>query len=337
MNNKYKASTWVIFAFFVAATVAIYVFSGYIFGDNSVFARQISDNVFLNTVYGSVPAILKSVQIFTIAWVISHFLRAILYKWLSKTNRGATIVKLINNFIKYLVVIIAFFMILGAWGVDTRTLIASAGILSLIIGLGAQSLISDIIAGVFIVFEGEFQVGDIVIVDGWRGTVDEIGIRSTKIIDWQGNIKIVNNSSTIINQSKELSVTTCVVGVSYNEALPKVELIIKNNIEKIRAAIPEIVEGPFYKGVDSLGESSVNLLFIATVKESDYYVVQRALNREIKMVFDENGINIPFPQITINQPETFDKTTDKKTEKTAREFAAEQREISKTMENVNNG
>ena len=130
MNNKYKASTWVIFAFFVAATVAIYVFSGYIFGDNSVFARQISDNVFLNTVYGSVPAILKSVQIFTIAWVISHFLRAILYKWLSKTNRGATIVKLINNFIKYLVVIIAFFMILGAWGVDTRTLIASAGIFS---------------------------------------------------------------------------------------------------------------------------------------------------------------------------------------------------------------
>ena len=157
MNNKYKVSTWIIFGLCVAATVAIYVLSGYIFGQNSVFDTAISENVFLNTVYASIPAILRSVQIFTIAWAISHFLRAILYKWLSKTNRGATIVKLINNFIKYLVVIIAFFLILGAWGVDTRTLIASAGILSLIIGLGAQSLISDIIAGVFIVFEVNFR------------------------------------------------------------------------------------------------------------------------------------------------------------------------------------
>ncbi|MBO4262228.1 MAG: mechanosensitive ion channel family protein [Clostridia bacterium] len=336
-NKKPKLSTIIILSVLAAITIVIYVLSGYIFGETSVFNRQLTGNVFVNTLYQKIPALLKSIQIVTIAWLISWGSRCLLYKWLSKTNRGATIVKLINNFIKYIVAIIAIFLILGAWGVDTRTLIASAGILSLIIGLGAQSLISDIIAGVFIVFEGEFQVGDIVIIDGWRGTVDEIGIRATKIIDWQGNIKIVNNSeiSTVINQSKELSVTTCVVGVSYKESIPKVELVIKNNLEKIRAAIPEIVEGPYYKGVDSLADSSVNLLFVATVKEGDYYAVKRALNREIKMIFDENNITIPFPQVTVNPPDEADGEVEAKDIRKAQKFAEQQRDVSKTMENIN--
>ena len=149
--------------------------------------------------------------------------------------------------------------------------------------------------------------------------------------------KIINNSaiSSIINQSKELSVTTCVVAVDYRESIPRVELIIKNNIERIRAAIPEIVDGPYYKGVDSLGDSSVNLLFVATVKENDYYVVQRALNREIKLIFDENDVSIPFPQVTINNPENFDKKATKAESQKANDFATEQRTKSKNMEDTN--
>ena len=336
-KKKFNVGAFVAMLVLLAATVAIYVFSGKIFGEESVFNKTISTNTFVSTLYNKIPALLRTVQIIAIAWLLIWGLRIILKGLLSKSNRGATIAKLVNNFLKYLIAIIAFLMILSAWGVDTRTLVASAGILSLIIGLGAQSLISDIIAGIFIVFEGEFQVGDIVIIDGWRGTVDEIGIRSTKVIDWQGNIKIVNNSeiSTVINQSKELSVTTCEVGICYQESIPKVELIIKNNLDKIKEAIPEIVEGPYYKGVNSLAESSVNLLFIATVKESDYYVVQRALNREIKMMFDRNGISIPFPQVTINQPDKPSDTVSAHDEKKARTFNAEQREISKTMEDIN--
>ena len=319
-------------------TIAIIVLSPQIYGEGSVFNKAISNNSFLNTLYQKIPALLSTIQIITIAWLINLLQRVVLRKLLSRSKRGVTVVKLLNSFIKYLIVIIAIMLILNAWGVDTATLLASAGILSLVIGLGAQSLISDIIAGIFIVFEGEYQVGDIVIIDSWRGTVDEIGIRTTKIIDWQGNIKIINNSqiSSIINQSKELSVTTCVVGIDYREPIAKVELLIKNNIDRIRSAIPEIVEGPFYKGVDSLGESSVNLLFIATVKESDYYVVQRALNREIKILFDENDINIPFPQVTINYPNETDSEVSSKEKAKASRFAKEQRTISKSMEDTNN-
>ena len=336
-KKKINWGTLISLLVMCAVTIIIIVLSPHIFGEESVFNRAITGNTFINALYNKIPAMLATIQIITIAWLINILQRAILVKILARSKRRVTIVKLLSSFIKYLIVFVAIMLVLNAWGVDTATLLASAGILSLIIGLGAQSLISDIIAGIFIVFEGEYQVGDIVIIDGWRGTVDEIGIRTTKIIDWQGNIKIINNSSiaSIINQSKELSVTTCVVGIDYREPIAKVELLIKNNIERIRSAIPEIVDGPYYKGVDSLGESSVNLLFIATVKEADYYVVQRALNREIKMLFDENGVCIPFPQVTINEPGVIDSASSAHDKKKAQEFAAEQRTISKEMEDTN--
>ena len=336
-EKKFKKSTIITLSILTAITITIYALSQFIFGAGSVFNRQFTSNTFINTFMHKIPAMLKSIQIVTIFWLLTILIRFLLNKLLARSNRSATIVKLLNSFIKYLLAIIAIMLILSAWGVDAGTLLASAGILSLVIGLGAQSLIADIIAGMFIVFEGEFQVGDIVIIDGWRGTVDEIGIRTTKVIDWQGNIKIINNSqiASIINQSKELSVTTCVVAIDYRESIERVELIIKNNIERIKKAIPEIVDGPFYKGVDSLGDSSVNLLFIATVKESDYYVVQRALNREIKLIFDENNVSIPFPQVTLNQPEDFDKKNKNVDKKQANDFAKKQSKAAKHYEDTN--
>ena len=336
-KKKLNLKLIITLSILTVATITIFGLSQFLFGENSVFNKSVSANTFIDWCYHKVPAIFRTIQIVTIAWLLSLGGRYLLTKSFSKSNRSKTIIKLVNNFIKYLIAIVAILLILAAWGVDARTLIAGAGILSLVVGLGAQSLISDIIAGIFIVFEGEFQVGDIVIIDGWRGTVDEIGIRTTKIIDWQGNIKIVNNSniSSIINQSKELSVTTCVVAIDYRESIPRVELVIKNNIDRIKKAIPEIVDGPFYKGVDSLGDSSVNLLFIATVKESDYYVVQRALNREIKLIFDENNVSIPFPQITINNPEEFESKLTEKEEKQARDFAKTQSNASKNFEDTN--
>jgi len=337
LKNTINIPALVVLCLLLAATIVIFVFSEPIFGANSVFKTAISSNTFVNKLFGWIPSVLRSVQIIAIAWALIWALRAILHKLLSKNNRSLTIVKLVNNFLKYLIAIIALFLVLSAWGVNTTTLLASAGILSLIIGLGAQSLISDILAGFFIVFEDEFRVGDIVIIDGWRGTVDEIGIRATKIIDWQGNVKIVNNSeiATIINQSKELSVTTCVVSIGYEESIPRVELIIRNNIERIRDAIPQIVDGPYYKGVDKLNASSVDLLLVATVKESDYFIVQRALNREIKLIFDENNVTIPFPQVTVSYAQEGGNTVTAREAKQADQFATEQREASKRLEDSN--
>ena len=319
----------------VAVCVLSAIFSTQLFSEQSIFNSNPSGNDTIDLFYHKIPSIIRTIEIITVAYLINWILKAIFSKLFSKNKRGVTIIKLITSFIKYLIAIVAILLILSAFGVNTRTLLASAGILGLVIGLGAQSLIADIIAGLFIVFEGDFEVGDIVVVDNWRGTVQEIGIRTTKIIDWSGNIKIVNNShiSTIINQTKELSIATAYIGIEYGQSIIEVENIIKDNLDRIKNAIPEIIDGPFYKGVDELADSSVNLLFMAKCKEEDIYGVKRALNRELKLIFDENNINVPFPQVTISKLDESKSNKDKQaSKKEVEDFVREQRELSKDLE-----
>ncbi len=320
-----------------AVTVAAFVFTNQLFGEDSVFNKAVSGNNFVNLLYQKIPALIRSVQIVTIAVLLSLLLRFIMRKGFARSNRAKTIVNLLESFVKWVIAIVAIMMVLHAWGVDTATLLASAGILTLIVGLGAESLVADIVAGIFMVFEGEFQVGDIVIINDWRGTVQEIGIRTTKIVDAGGNINIVNNSqiTTVVNQTQQISQASVTVGVKYGESLPRVEIVIRDNLETIKEHIPAIIEGPYYKGVSALGASSVDLLFIAKCREEDIFQVQRDMNRELKLLFDANNIGIPFPQVVVNQPATFNTKTTKRMETGARDFVEEQKEQSKGIEEEN--
>ena len=318
-------------------TILFLIFQRDLTGEGSVFNKEICDIPIVNTVYQYIPKILECIAIGFLAFVIIKVVQYIVEKAFSHSKGGITAAKLFSSFAKYVIAVIALIMMLSALGVNTTALVASVGIIALIIGLGAQSLIADVIAGLFIVFEGEYKVGDIIVIDGWRGTVLEIGIRSTRIVDAGGNVKIINNSSihAVINQTKQLSVAKAYIGIEYGESLQRVELVIKNNLDTIKKNIPQIVEGPFYKGVDALGESSVDLLFMANCKEEDIYIVQRAMNRELKLLFDQNNINIPFPQVVVNEPVAFeDVSLTKKDEKNAAKFVAEQQEKSKDMEEI---
>ena len=300
----------------------------------SIGADNIKVPLFRYLYEHAIPNILRTFQIAAIATTFAiglHYLAKIVFVG----KKAKTVSRLVLSFIKWVIFLCALFFTLDAWGADTTTLLASAGVLTLIIGLGSQSLIADILAGIFIVFEGEFQVGDIVIIDSWRGEVQEIGMRTTKLVDAGGNIKIVNNSEikTIINQTQELSVAKTYVSVSYNARIEKIEAVISDNIAKVREKIPAILEGPYYKGVAELGESGVSLLFIAKCKEDDIYQVQRDLNREIKIMFDDNNVEIPFNQVVVHMEE--DKNKDIKLTKTdvkkAESFNEEQKELSKDI------
>ncbi|MDV9527855.1 mechanosensitive ion channel, partial [Clostridioides difficile] len=192
---------------------------------------------------------------------------------LSKTfgARGETVCRLLRSFTKYFSVIAMLYFCLALIGVDTKTLLASAGILTLVVGLGAKTLVSDILAGLFIIFEGEFRVGDIVTIGDWRGTVLEIGIRTTKIEDPSKNIKIISNSevSGVINMTRQYSYSWADVGIEYGESLERVENILEKEFPNIRKRLPNIIEGPFYKGVIELGESSVVVRVMVLCTESD--------------------------------------------------------------------
>ena len=165
-------------------------------------------------------------SLFAIAIIISlcKLVRISLKKIMEKSNRAKTVVTLIDGLVKYSCALAIVFIVLSAVGVDTSAIWASVGILTLIIGLGCQSLITDIVAGLFLVAENEYNVGEIIVVDGFRGTVKEIGIRSTKILDAAGNIKIINNSDikNIVNLSRELSLAVCDCGIDYSDSIERV-------------------------------------------------------------------------------------------------------------------
>lgn len=241
--------------------------------------------------------------------VIAVLLRK-LFMLIARTSsqRAETVGRLMCVVIKYAAVIFCIFKGLSIFGVETSTLMTSAGLLSLIIGLGAQSLIGDLIAGLFIVFEGEFRVGDIVTIDGWRGTVMEIGLRTTKLEDFTHNVKVLNNSKIVgvINMTQKYSVAICDVGVEYGESIERVEKVLKRELPLLKNLIPEIEREPQYLGITNFGESSVDIRITAECPEYERAKVERALRREIKLIFDRNNIGIPFPQVVINQPDDFD-------------------------------
>jgi len=330
-----KIVWWIIYGVLAVGTILGFVFFQDIWGPGSFFDQVFSANPVIQYICQDLfRNVLRTIQIIVIA-IALWYLLALLAKITIKSKKGLTIAKLILNFLRWVIAIATLFMILGAWGADTVFMLASAGVVTLIIGLGSQALVADILAGIFIVFEGSFQVGDIVIIDEWRGEVREIGIRTTRLVDAGGNIKIINNSDirSIINQTQELSVAKCYVSTSYSERIENIEKVISENLDKIKERIPAIIEGPFYKGVATLGESSVDLLFVAKCKEDDIYQVQRDLNREIKIMFDENNISIPFPQITVS----YDKETDTskvsdKVKNEVEQFVDEQKALSKEID-----
>lgn len=265
--------------------------------------------------------------------VSALFRKVLMYLAENMNAKGETICRIIDNFVKFAVFIGLSYYCLNILGVDVKTLVASAGILTLIVGLGANSLVSDILAGLFIVFEGEFQVGDIVTIDGFRGTVIEIGIRTTKVKEGAGNVKVFSNRNvnSVLNMTKDYSVVACTMSMEYGEDLIYVEKVLSKELNKIAHRLPTIKEGPFYKGVSALGDNSVDILIIAKCAEADRIQLDRDLRREMKMVFDKYNINIPFPQVVVNEPATDFHHITKYDEVRVQRFLEEQRELTKNM------
>ena len=216
--------------------------------------------------------------------------------------RVETVCLLLRNSLKYICVIIFIYYGLAQFGVDTKTLLASAGILSLMISFGAKDLVSDIIAGFFIIIEGSYKVGDFISVNGWIGTVVEIGLRTTRV-RFYSDTKIFNNSTMrdLINSDGEVARMVLSMPIGYDADLEAVEKILEEELPKLKDVIPGLVKPPMYEGVDSF-EASCVLLRITIFMETPYrYSAFRALKREVKLIFDRRGIKVPFNQIVVHE------------------------------------
>ncbi len=279
-------------------------------------------------------AVTASIMFACVAMTAATLIKRLLLLLASTLDtRGETVCRLLGSFIKYATIIGMVYYCLALLGVDTTTLLASAGILSIAISLGAKELVSDILSGLFIIFEGDFRVGDIIEVGKWSGTVVEIGVRTTKVMNGSQNIKVIRNSnvSDIVNMTKKTSSTWIDIGIEYSESLERVENILAEELPKMKESIPGIISGPFYKGVVALGDSSVDIRIMAQCLEKNRSQVERDLNRAVKLLFDHYDIGIPFPQLVVNEP--IEKKTATLSERDAADkFAREQREASQDME-----
>lgn len=240
----------------------------------------------------------------------------------AKNKKAATAFSLIHSLLKWVIYIALVFRILTIWGVDVSAIVAGLGILGLVLGLAFNSLIKDIVAGLFIVFEDTYEVGDIVYIDDFRGTVKEIGLRSTKIEDAAGNLKLINNSSILeaTNLTSDLSTAIFTINIDYREDLRRAEEILSKGLPEMKKKNPLIVEGPFYKGVDSWSDTGIVLKFVATCKEEDRFQVERDMKRDILYYIMNNNINVPCPVVHFTNEEPSLSLVDKAKEEKAKEM-----------------
>lgn len=218
-------------------------------------------------------------------------------------HRAQTLVTIIASLCKYVAAIVILCWGLSILGVDVTGILASVGVLTLVVGFSAESLIADVITGTFMLFENQYNVGDIVEVGGFRGTVCEIGIRTTSIMDVGGNVKIVNNSDmkNILNRSDRVSIAASTIDVPYETDFEKLEAQIPALMEKIYQKNGEkFLAVPRYLGIQELGASGVTLKFVADVKEQDIYNGVRTLNHDLLLGFKKLGVECPFPQVDVH-------------------------------------
>lgn len=197
--------------------------------------------------------------------------------------------------------IIAGITALSQVGIDIAPVLAGAGVVGIALGLGAQSLVKDVISGVFVLVENQYRKGDVVKVAGIGGLVEDVNLRTTILRDLDGTVHYIPNGEirTASNLTREWSRVNLNVSVAYGEDLDRVTAVINRvgrELAEDPAFAPIIVEAPQVLRVDELGDSGVGLKVLGVTKPIRQWEVTGELRRRLKRAFDEEGIEIPFPQ-----------------------------------------
>lgn len=305
-KNKSRTNSGVV-GFIVALVLLIFV----LFAGQSKALGPVSENLReqMSTLFAReaggfetvIARILAAIGALALTYVICAVLRFLL-NLLARNPRMRTVNDLLGSIVTYLGAILGIVWALTLLGLNPTAAFASLGIVTLIIGFAAQRLIEDVISGLFIVLENQYSVGDIIILDDFRGTVKRIGVRTTTVVDPGGNYKVVNNSDirNFQNRSKALSLAVSEIGITYGEDIPHAEGIIKEALPAIYERNDDVFEAiPDYMGVEQLADSAVVLRFTVACKEQNVFIARRRLNRELRILFAEKGIEIPFPQVTV--------------------------------------
>ena len=251
-------------------------------------------------------ALFQLVIMVVIMLLVRELCKWLLEKYNPKTPRANTMKNLVASALKYILAFVGAFWALSIIGVNVSTLFASVGVMALIIGFGAESLIADVITGLFMIFENQYNVGDIIELDGYRGTVVNIAIRTTSIEDAGGNIKIFNNSDVrnIINLSADSSRAVCDISIPYEADIDKAEKVMGVLCQELVKEYPEVFkQAPECVGVQALADSAVVLRIVAQITEEERFHAARLINKKMKIGLEKAGMAMPYPQLVVHKSE----------------------------------
>ncbi|MCD4839850.1 mechanosensitive ion channel family protein [Neobacillus sedimentimangrovi] len=226
----------------------------------------------------------------------------------TSTRREDTLARLLENILTYVVYFIAFMMILSVFHIDVKALLAGAGIVGLAVGFGAQSLVKDVITGFFIIFEDQFSVGDHVRIGQFEGTVETIGLRTTKIKSWTGEVHIIPNGNIleVTNFSINNSIAVVDINIPYEENIDEVQRIINELLDTMPDRYEELVNRPELLGVQMLGPTEVTLRVTAETLPMQHFGVARKMRKDIRLYLDQHGIQIPYPKMVMYSKDSID-------------------------------
>lgn len=237
-----------------------------------------------------------------VVWIIHKTIDQIILERESKrlpnhTRRMTTVGKLMKNVASYVVYFITVMLILSEFGINLGPLLAGAGVLGLAIGFGAQSLVKDIITGFFIVLEDQFAVGDVIQTGQFKGTVDMIGLRTTRIQSWTGEVHIIPNGmiNEVTNFSINNSVAVVDISIAFEEEVDQALDVIRHTMIIMRD--DNLINVPEVLGIQAIAATGVTIRVVAECRPNMHPVVARKLNLEIKKALDASGIEIPYPRM----------------------------------------
>jgi len=262
------------------------------------------------------PIVQKTIQLVVlllILYVVNKLILFSMKKYLAlvarrqevhNLKRRETITKLMRSALRYVSVPIFIIFALPIIGIDPSTVFASAGLLGIVVGFAFQDLLKDLVAGFFIIIEHTYEIGDMVTIGSYTGTVRTLGIKTTRLVGYGGEVYTINNRdvANVINVSQAQSAMVINrIGLSYKTDIVKLTQVIQEKIPQWKEQFSQIVEDPSWKGLVELGDSALIFELHTKVQPLTQFQFKREMNRELVTLCREHGFGIPFPTITIEQ------------------------------------
>ncbi|MBN9460255.1 MAG: mechanosensitive ion channel family protein [Burkholderiales bacterium] len=219
-------------------------------------------------------------------------------------RRVETVGKVVRRSVSTLVVIVAAMVVLNQVGISIAPILGAAGVVGIAIGFGAQSLVKDLFAGLFLLTENQIRVGDVVEIAGKSGTVEELSLRRTKLRSYDGSVHYISNGliTIVTNMSTDFAYAVVDIGVAYRENIDHVYEIMRETARALRSD-PEftskIVGDLDIAGVEQWGESAVMIRARIRTQPLDQWSVRREYLKRLKAAFDREEVSIPFPHRTV--------------------------------------